>query len=117
MSGEKNILRSLLPRKINRPLNIIGAIRKSLMRRPALDAFLSRSRNVRDSIVPAIVEHKNCRFRVDQPIRDSKFAEHRASKPVHPNNDRSWFLYPKPQSVQDKLLRRRYFDDMSWLHR
>src|SRR3989338_5874780 len=86
MSGKKDILYARFPDKINRSLNIIGTISKFFMRRTAFDAFLSCGRNVRDSIVPAVVEHKDCRFSVDELLGNREFAEHRTPQPMHPDN-------------------------------
>src|SRR3989344_2716303 len=116
MPGKENILYADFPNKINRSLNIIGAVRELFMRCPALDAFLPRRRNVRDSIVAAVVERKYSRLPVSQLLRNRELAEHRASEPVHPYDYPLRLRRPEPQSVQDELFRRRYLDDMTRPH-
>src|SRR3989344_97302 len=86
MSGKKNILYAGFPNKIDRPLNIIGSVRELLMRRTAFDAFLSRSWNIRNSVVPAIIENQDCCLPINELIRDRELAEHRTSEPMHPHD-------------------------------
>src|SRR3989344_2209353 len=126
MSGKKDILYARFPDKINRSLNIIGTISKFFMRRTAFDAFLSCGRNIRNSVVPAIIENQDCCLPINELIRDREFAEHRTSEPMHPHDHLLRFFWlalrsfsgvgPQPQSVQDELPRRRYFNDMSQSH-